>query len=71
MKKNLPHTQLKLEDVVLQTLRNRDQVSIDDISDALSSYVSSHSLAREVVLKLIEDGKARFNDDWLVEAQEV
>lgn len=59
------------EKVVLDYLREHPGgVPIDDLVNALSGIdykVSPERLAREVAQDLVENGKARFNDRWLLE----
>ncbi len=58
------------EKAVLQSLEGGTPKSIKDIAKALSDQTpNSERLAKEVAWKLVEEGKARFNDDWLLEAR--
>jgi len=55
------------EEVVLNTLK-ATPISIHEVSFALNDYgADAERLAREVVLKLVEEEKARFNDNWFIE----
>jgi len=68
LKEDLPNRELpNPEDVVLDAIKTTPK-SIHDVSKALSAYgPPAERLAREVVLKLIEEGKAQFNDKWFIE----
>lgn len=60
----------KPEKAVLQSLQEGSPKSIKEIAKALSEQSpNSERLAKEVAWKLVEEGKARFNDDWLLEAR--
>jgi hypothetical protein len=58
------------ENAVLQSLEEGTPKSINDLSEALSGYgTDPERLAKEIAWKLVEEGKARFNRNWLLEAR--
>lgn len=58
------------EKTVLQSLEGGTPKSIKEIAKTLSAQSPNpERLAREVAWKLVEEGKARFNADWLLEAR--
>ena len=61
----------KAEHIVLQSLEAGPK-SIEDITSTLldSGYgATSNRIAKEVAWKLVDEGEANFNNNWLLEAQ--
>ena len=62
----------KNEKAILQSLEEGIPKSMKDIEKVLPDQgPNSEVIAKETAWKLVEEGKARFNSDWLLEARPI
>lgn len=55
--------------VLLEELKDQDKLSMEQVVEIFINrgFNSPERLAKELVWELVEKGKVKFNDDWLLE----